>query len=218
MAEVTCTRCGNTREGLERPPLPGPIGARAKEEICERVLEAVAQAADDADQPLWAEPDGPAGAQFLTRTWKRFCSRRGRRASSGHEQAGHDQLVSTARREPSIHFPRALLFAVGLLAACTSAANPGPARPAPAQDSRPRSTQCESKSDRAWVDCVLAGMTLRDKAAQMVWPQVFGDYVSADAPQWRKISAWSRSSTSAGSSSPWARRSRSRRSSMRCSA
>jgi Fe-S cluster biosynthesis and repair protein YggX len=34
MAEVTCTRCGNTREGLERPPLPGPLGARAKEEIC----------------------------------------------------------------------------------------------------------------------------------------------------------------------------------------
>ena len=33
-------------------------------------------------------------------------------------------------------------------------------------------------------------MTLRDKAAQMVWPQIFGDYVSADAPQWRKISGW----------------------------
>ena len=24
----------------------------------------------------------------------------------------------------------------------------------------------------------------------MVWPQLFGDYVSADAPQWRKISGW----------------------------
>jgi len=33
-------------------------------------------------------------------------------------------------------------------------------------------------------------MSLRDKAAQMVWPQVFGDYVSSDAPQWRKISGW----------------------------
>jgi beta-N-acetylhexosaminidase len=37
---------------------------------------------------------------------------------------------------------------------------------------------------------VLAGMSVRDKAAQMVWPQVFGDYVSSDAPQWRKISGW----------------------------
>ena len=32
--EVTCTRCGNTRAGFERPPFPGPIGARAQAEIC----------------------------------------------------------------------------------------------------------------------------------------------------------------------------------------
>ena len=31
---VTCTRCGNTRAGLERSPFPGPIGARAQQEIC----------------------------------------------------------------------------------------------------------------------------------------------------------------------------------------
>jgi beta-N-acetylhexosaminidase len=52
------------------------------------------------------------------------------------------------------------------------------------------SQACLSRSDDAWADCVLAHMSLRDKAAQMVWPQMFGDYVSADAPQWRKISAW----------------------------
>jgi beta-N-acetylhexosaminidase len=84
-----------------------------------------------------------------------------------------------------------MLFAAGLLAACTStSANPGPARAAPAQAGRPRSSECDSKSDSAWVECQLARMTLRDKAAQMVWPQIFGDYVSADAPQWRKISGW----------------------------
>ncbi len=33
-------------------------------------------------------------------------------------------------------------------------------------------------------------MTIRDKAAQMVWPQLFGDYVSGDSPQWRKITGW----------------------------
>ena len=32
--DVTCTRCGNTRAGLERSPFPGPIGARAQQEIC----------------------------------------------------------------------------------------------------------------------------------------------------------------------------------------
>lgn len=32
--DVTCTRCGNTRAGLERSPFPGPIGTRAQHEIC----------------------------------------------------------------------------------------------------------------------------------------------------------------------------------------
>lgn len=32
---VTCTRCGQTREGFERPPFPGPIGARIVDEICQ---------------------------------------------------------------------------------------------------------------------------------------------------------------------------------------
>lgn len=34
MPQVACTRCGQTREGFDRPPFPGPIGARAQQEIC----------------------------------------------------------------------------------------------------------------------------------------------------------------------------------------
>jgi len=34
MSEVTCVRCGQTREGLERPPLPGPDGARVQSRVC----------------------------------------------------------------------------------------------------------------------------------------------------------------------------------------
>jgi beta-N-acetylhexosaminidase len=37
------------------------------------------------------------------------------------------------------------------------------------------------------VNCVLAGMTLRDKAAQMVWPWVLGDYTAADDPTYRRV-------------------------------
>ncbi len=33
-ATVACTRCGQTREGFERAPFPGPIGARVVESIC----------------------------------------------------------------------------------------------------------------------------------------------------------------------------------------
>ncbi len=35
MADVTCTRCGTTRAGLDRPPFPGAIGLRAQAEICQ---------------------------------------------------------------------------------------------------------------------------------------------------------------------------------------
>ena len=38
-----------------------------------------------------------------------------------------------------------------------------------------------------WTDSVLASLTLREKAAQIVWPSVFGDFVSGDSPQWRKL-------------------------------
>ena len=34
MAEVRCSRCGRTREGFERPPFPGAIGARIQAQIC----------------------------------------------------------------------------------------------------------------------------------------------------------------------------------------
>ena len=34
-ATVTCVRCGQTRAGFERPPFPGPIGARVVAELCQ---------------------------------------------------------------------------------------------------------------------------------------------------------------------------------------
>jgi beta-N-acetylhexosaminidase len=40
---------------------------------------------------------------------------------------------------------------------------------------------------QAWVDKTLAGLSLREKAAQMVWPSVFGDYTSGDSPQWQRL-------------------------------
>ena len=86
---------------------------------------------------------------------------------------------------------RSLAAAVLLIAACKStAARPGGPVPESAAGGRPYSPRCAAKSDAEWADCVLAGMSLRDKAAQMVWPQVFGDYVASDAPQWRKIGGW----------------------------
>lgn len=41
-----------------------------------------------------------------------------------------------------------------------------------------------------WTDSTLASMTLREKAAQIVWPSVFGDYTSGDSPQWRRLTQY----------------------------
>ena len=34
MAEVKCVRCGQTRDGFDRAPFPGALGARIVESIC----------------------------------------------------------------------------------------------------------------------------------------------------------------------------------------
>ncbi len=34
MSEITCSRCSQTREGFDRAPFPGQIGARVQAEIC----------------------------------------------------------------------------------------------------------------------------------------------------------------------------------------
>jgi beta-N-acetylhexosaminidase len=41
-----------------------------------------------------------------------------------------------------------------------------------------------------WADSVLATMTLKDRAAQMVWPNIYADYVPADAASWRRITSY----------------------------
>jgi Fe-S cluster biosynthesis and repair protein YggX len=35
MPDVTCTRCGQTREALARVPFPGEVGQRIAREICQ---------------------------------------------------------------------------------------------------------------------------------------------------------------------------------------
>jgi beta-N-acetylhexosaminidase len=41
-----------------------------------------------------------------------------------------------------------------------------------------------------WTDSVIASLTLREKAAQIVWPSVYGDYVSGDSRQWRLLTKY----------------------------
>jgi len=51
-------------------------------------------------------------------------------------------------------------------------------------------TTTTTGTSSAWTDSVMRSMTLREKVAQLVWPSVFGDYVSGDSPQWRRLTQY----------------------------
>ncbi|HEX6533067.1 MAG TPA: glycoside hydrolase family 3 N-terminal domain-containing protein [Gemmatimonadaceae bacterium] len=89
-----------------------------------------------------------------------------------------------SRAIPASRFPLPALLGFAL-AACATAGRPGAApRPAPG-------AACERvAATERWADCVLSRMSLREKAAQMVWPQIYGDYVPADAPEWRRMAGY----------------------------
>ena len=73
---------------------------------------------------------------------------------------------------------QSLFIAVALTAGCAAPAArtpvPVPAAPGTASEAR-------------WVDSLLAGMTLRQKAAQMVWPTVMGNYTPGDSREWQRV-------------------------------
>lgn len=77
--------------------------------------------------------------------------------------------------------PKALL-ALSILLATSSCktASSNPAEPG----------QFGGATPAGWTDSVLASLTLREKAAQIVWPFVLGDYVSGDSPQWRRLTQY----------------------------
>jgi beta-N-acetylhexosaminidase len=70
------------------------------------------------------------------------------------------------------------LAALGVLGACASAT---------ARTSASSTPAVGSAADLAWADSVLATLSLRDKAAQMVWPWVLGDYTASDDPAFEHI-------------------------------
>ncbi|HET9454761.1 MAG TPA: glycoside hydrolase family 3 N-terminal domain-containing protein [Gemmatimonadaceae bacterium] len=53
----------------------------------------------------------------------------------------------------------------------------------------PSAARGESSAD-AWADSVLATLTPRERAAQLVWPQLFGDYTAEGSASWQRISNW----------------------------
>ena len=71
-------------------------------------------------------------------------------------------------------FGSALAMAVATLSACATASHTPPATTV-------------ARDGKSWADSVLTTLSLRDKAAQMVWPWVLGDYTAADDPTYRRV-------------------------------
>ncbi|HZK78709.1 MAG TPA: glycoside hydrolase family 3 N-terminal domain-containing protein [Gemmatimonadaceae bacterium] len=64
-------------------------------------------------------------------------------------------------------------LAIAVSGCASGSVNSASTAPAPTQD--------------RWVDSVMATMTLREKAAQIVWPSLYADYTPGDSPQWRRL-------------------------------
>ncbi len=69
---------------------------------------------------------------------------------------------------------------------CASSGNPTAVAPATPTSSS-RGTVANPAADARWADSVLTTLTLRQKAAQMVWVWTLGDYTAIDAPAYTNI-------------------------------
>jgi len=75
-------------------------------------------------------------------------------------------------------------FALALAACATTGGIPASSPPAPAVAAAP------TPRFASWSDSVLSTLSLRDKAAQLVWPMVFGDYAPEGSASWARASGF----------------------------
>lgn len=77
MSEVTCTRCGQTRAGFERPPFPGTVGARVLKDICQQCWSEWVKQQTMLINHYGLNVMDPQARQFLTRNMEAFLFRKG---------------------------------------------------------------------------------------------------------------------------------------------
>lgn len=72
MADVTCRRCKETRAGLARPPMPGPLGATIQASICAPCWEEWTRAEVMVINELRLNFMDPAAQQTLEKHMREF--------------------------------------------------------------------------------------------------------------------------------------------------
>ena len=84
--------------------------------------------------------------------------------------------------------PLSAVLAAGCAAAGARSVTPAtPATPSSAPAAPRTEARTTPRSHTEWADSVLPTLTIRQKAAQMVWVWTLGDYTAVDAPQYATI-------------------------------
>jgi beta-N-acetylhexosaminidase len=109
-------------------------------------------------------------------------SRGERRGARGARGAGIGLLVAVLVAACFVPQPRQ-----GVASGTTDGRSRSPAERAPVRASRLAPLAPRLGSPSPWADSVLASLSVRDKAAQMVWPWMIADYQAYDSPAWQRL-------------------------------
>jgi beta-N-acetylhexosaminidase len=92
---------------------------------------------------------------------------------------------------PSAHLfrlmPLMTLAAIGCATAAASVTSGAPSPAVPASRPMNVTKARDTRADARWADSVLTTLSVRQKAAQMVWVWTLGDYSAVDAPAYTSI-------------------------------
>ena len=87
-ATVTCSRCGQTRAGFERPPFPGAIGSQIVEQICQQCWADWLKQQTMLINHYGLNVMDPQARQFLTQNMKAFFFKAGQEESIDTSKKG----------------------------------------------------------------------------------------------------------------------------------
>lgn len=88
MPDISCTRCGQQREGFDRPPFPGAIGARVIERICRQCWGDWLKQQTMLINHYGLNVMDPQARQFLTRNMDAFLFGTGKESDVDTTQQG----------------------------------------------------------------------------------------------------------------------------------
>lgn len=88
MVTVSCARCGQTREGFEKAPFPGQIGARIVAEICRQCWADWGKQQTMLINHYGLDVMDPQARTFLTRNMSAFLFRTGEGADIDTSKQG----------------------------------------------------------------------------------------------------------------------------------